>query len=153
MTEATDDARDDKGRFAKGNPGGPGGQRRRPLRKVVSFEAEGQLWQLHYDLALTDVPAREFILRHLAGNPPQAAPEIPEGIDWPPITCTADLMGAVNAMLGEQRAGRLDGAGMKFLTGIILDLAKVFEAVELGPKVKRIEEALAAQAAMQGANG
>jgi len=151
VTDETDDQRGPRGRFAPGNKGGPGRPRKRPLRDVCSFEDEAELWRLHCELALTDTPAREFILRHLAGNPPQAAPELPP-MAWGTITCTADLMGAVNAMFGAQAAGEIDAAGLKFLTGIILDLAKVFESVELGPKVKRLEEHFAAQAAAQGAN-
>jgi hypothetical protein len=58
------------------------------------------------------------------------------------VTCLADLLGAVNAMFGAQAAGEIDAAGMKFLAGIILDLAKVFEVVELAPEIKRIKERL-----------
>jgi hypothetical protein len=135
------EGKDHKGRFAPGNRYGKGRARQRPLRDVCSFEDEAELWRLHCALALTDAPAREFILRHLAGNPPQAAPELPP-IAWKPVTCLADLLGAVNAMFGAQAAGEIDAAGMKFLAGIILDLAKVFEVVELGPEIKRIKERL-----------
>jgi hypothetical protein len=85
--------------------------------------------------------ASEFILKAKTGSPPVAAPDIPP-IVWEPIASTGDLLTAVNAMLGAHTAGLIDGSGLKFLTGIILDLARVFETVELAPEIKRIKERL-----------
>ena len=153
MTDVTGtDGKDHQGRFAHGNRFGKGRARQRPLRDVCSFEEEAKLWALHVELAQTDAGAREFILRQLNGNPMPTAPEVP-AIVWEPITCTADLFGAINAVLGAHQAELIDASGLKFLTGIIMDLAKCLEAVELGPKVRRLEEAYAAQQAAQGANG
>lgn len=146
--------RNGNGTFAAGNPGGPGrGAKISPLTKAISDDEACLLWRAEYNAATGgDAEARRFILTHKHGRPAQSFPDVP-AIAWARVTCVADLAGSVQAMLGAHEAGQIDSAGLDFLTEMIGKLAKVFEAVELGPKVKRIEEHLAAQAAMQGANG
>lgn len=145
--ETGQDARDAKGRFAPGNPGGPGRKRRRPLRDVVTFEAEAGLWALHLQEAMLPGEdgrsAREFVLRHAAGNPYQACPDIPP-IAWPAVMSLEDLAAAVGAALTAHAQGAVDGAGLTHLLDVLTRVAKVFEVAELGPKLRRIEEHLEA---------
>jgi hypothetical protein len=136
--QSAGDQRGPGGRFAPGNKLSPGRPRKRPLRDVCSFDEESRLWALHVELAQTDTSAREFILRHVAGNPYQAAPEIPP-LEWPRIASVSDLTGMVNAILGAQASGDLDAAGMGFLVDLTIKLSKVFEVVELAPKINALQ--------------
>jgi len=149
-----DDApkRDASGKWLPGNRGGPGRSRQRPLRDVVTFEREAELWEMHYELAKTETGPREFILRNVAGNPYQSAPPLPP-IAWPSLARVEDLLGAFNAILGAQKSGDLDSAGLAFLTDLLMKFSKVLETVEMAPRLARLEEHWAAQQAMQGAGG
>ena len=145
MSEQKEDPavlRGEGGKFLPGTKGGPGRQRKRPLRDVVTFEEEGKLWAAHLALAASDSSAREFILRHVGGTPFAAAPELP-AITWPEITGVGDILGALNAVLGAQRAGDLDGAGLAFLVDQLLKIAKLYELVELGPAVRELQARVA----------
>lgn len=141
------DQRDPKGRFQPGNPGGPGRQRRRPLRDAITNEDERDLWQRHKDEAQgsgSDArAAREFLLRHLAGNPYQACPEIPP-LNWPEVFEVRDLAAAANAVLAAHREGHVDSAGLHFLVDLLVKIAKVFEVADLAPAVRELQEQLAA---------
>jgi hypothetical protein len=157
--DTTDNGRDEKGRFGKGNPGGPGRRpRSSPLHKAISDEKAIGLWEARLAVAEGEPEVRyteagsykdysridgaaEFILKYKNGTPYQSAPDIPE-MEWPRIACVADLAGLVHAVLGAQTAGLLDGAGFGFCIDLIGKLAKTFEIVELGPEVARIKERL-----------
>lgn len=134
--------RGEGGKFQKGTKGGPGRKRVRPLRDVVPFEVEADLWRAHLELAEGDASAREFILRHIGGTPHQACPDLPP-IAWPTIMSVDDLPAALGAVLAAQGSGDLDGAALKFLVGLLVDIAKVFEVADLGPKLRKLEEHIA----------
>jgi len=141
-------ARDTKGRFADGNPGGPGRPRKRPLRDVVTFEQEAELWRVHFQEAQQPGSdgrnAREFILRHVAGNPYQACPHVPP-LRWPERVLTAaDLVACVETVLTAHAQEQVDAAGLHFLVDLIAKLAKVFEVTDLAPKLRALEEHVAA---------
>jgi hypothetical protein len=162
------EGRGEGGKFAKGNPGGPGRRPgRSPLHKAVSNEKAEELWRARVvvaeglpqargsdeagywdDYSRIDAAA-EFILRYKNGTPAASVPDLP-CIDWPPITCVEDLMGAFNAVLGAQRSGDLDGAGLAFLTDMLIKFARIYETIEMAPRLRRLEEHMAAQAAAQG---
>jgi len=149
MTDETDaDRRDQKGRFAPGNKIGKGRARVRPLRDVVTFEVEAQLWAKHLGLAMGDDDeargAREFVLRHVSGNPYQGTPDIPP-IAWPLVMTVEDLAAAVGAALNAHSQGTIDGAGLTHLVDLIAKLSRVFEAVETAPKLRKLEEYIEAQ--------
>jgi hypothetical protein len=157
------EAQDEKGRFLPNNPGGVGrNPNRSPLHKAITSEKAESLWagrlavaeggpETRYgaegvswdDWSRVD-GAAEFILRYKNGSPPAATPDIPP-IAWPAVEGVDDLAKAAGAMLNAHAAGVIDGAGLKFLTGIIVDLAKVFEVTDLGPKLRKLEEYVEAQ--------
>lgn len=138
--------RGEGGKFLKGTKGGPGRQRKRPLRDVVTFEVEADLWRSHLDEAQSGGEgarsAREFVLRHVAGTPYQACPDIPP-LAWPAVMTVDDLAACVGTVLTAHAEAQVDAAGLSFLVDLIAKLAKVFEAVELAPKIRKLEEHIA----------
>lgn len=160
------EAQDEKGRFLPGNPGGLGRSvKRSPLHRAVPDEVAIELWEDRVTIAkggpevIVDEEgnerrswarkdaAAEFILKHKTGSPPVAAPDIP-AIAWPVVVTVEDLAAAVGAVLTAHSLGQIDGAGLKFLTGILVDLAKVFEVSDLAPKLRKLEEHIAAAGAI-----
>lgn len=142
-----EEVRDHKGRFAPGHCGGPGRKRRSPLRDIVTPEKEAELWEA--ELAATAgadqdraQDARRFLLRQVAGSPFMSAPDLPP-VEWPRIACVADLQHAVNALLGAHAAGDADLAAVGYMADVLVKLAKVFEAVELGPQVAELKRRVA----------
>ena len=83
------------GRFAKGNPGGPGRPRRPDLFTVVSERAasegvdlEVELWQVCQCLIVQakegNVQAARLLFSHLCGDPvPQSQTSLPDATDEP----------------------------------------------------------------------
>lgn len=139
--------RGEGGKFLRGTRGGPGRQRKRPLRDVVTYEVEADLWRAHLDDAQQPGDdgraAREFVLRHVAGTPYQAVPDVPP-LMWPAVMSVDDLGQCVGVVLTAHREGQIDTAGMTHLVDVITKLAKVFEAVDLLPKLRKLEEHVAA---------
>lgn len=141
--------RDNAGKFKPGNPGGVGRRgKRSPLHKAIDDDRCERLWDERARIAENDPDserrdrAAEFCLRHKTGQPPQASPDIPQ-LAWPAVMTVDDLAGAVGAVLQAHNDGILDGAGLRFLTSILVDLAKVFEVSDMAPKLRKLEEHVA----------
>jgi len=152
------EGRGEDGKFAKGNPGGPGRRPgRSPLHKAVSNEKAEELWAARVVIAESDPdPARrdaaaEFVLKFKNGTPAASVPDCPP-LNWPDVMTVADLAAASGAVLTAHRCGEIDGAALSFLVDLIARLARVYETVEMAPRLARLEEHFAAQAAAQGAN-
>lgn len=155
MTDQPDPyVREAGGRFGRGNPGGPGRKRVRPLRDVVTWEAERELWEQHKALAQQDTEegarAREFCLRHANGNPLPAAPDI-AGLDWPTVRTVADLGVALDVVLTAHREDRIDATALGWLVDLLGKMVRVLESVELVPQVRALQEQLATIKAQQTA--
>jgi len=140
MTESTID-RDDGGRWAKGNPGGPGRPpKRSPLHRAISDDEAVELWRAELALAQSgDADARRYVLAHKQGRPIQAVPDC-GNVAWPEVMQAADLSAAVSALLGAHARGDLDAAALQFLSGVLMSLAKVIEVGDVAQRLRQIEE-------------
>lgn len=145
------EGRDDSGKFAKGNPGGPGRRPgRSPLHRAVTNERAEALWDERCRIAEdSEQPAErrdqaaEFVLKYKNGTPASSVPDVPP-LAWPEVLTVADLGIAVGSVLGAHRDGIIDGAGLNFLVDLLVKLARIYETVELAPQVRALQEQLAA---------
>lgn len=118
QSEAPDPyVREAGGRFGKGNKGGPGRVRVRPLRDAITWDVERQLWEQHKALAQQDTEegakAREFCLRHANGSVVPQQPDLPP-LPWKRIDSIDAIVAALPVVFDAHAEGTIDSTGLEF---------------------------------------
>lgn len=143
------DDRDARGRFAPGNPGGPGGARRRPseLRRAaeeaVTAEHVQAIMRRAARMALEgNLAAMRFVLERTAGRAAEAPVEIePLGIELPRLRTTADCNAAIEKLVEGICKGSVDRDAAKLLIDAIQTRLKAIEVNELEVRLAELEAA------------
>lgn len=129
--------RDEKGRFAAGNPGRPKGARHKATEAVEQL-MQGQLERITAAVieaaASGDMAAARLVLDRIA---PRREPAV--AVDLPHINSAADLPMAVAAILHSVAAGELTPTEAAKITQTIEAAGSAIERHELDQRIREIE--------------
>ena len=140
--------RDDGGRFAKGNPGGPGGARRRPseLRRAAEDAISAEHIQAMIRKATRmglegNLSAMRFAMDRTCGRATEA-PKVTEplAVDLPTLDTAADCNAAVGALIEAVCSGETDRDLAKLLIDAIQARLKAIELNEFEQRLAQLEE-------------
>lgn len=152
--DAKDSGRDTRGRFAAGNPGGPGGARkrsfelRRAAQEAISEEHIQAMVRKAAAMALQgNMSAMRFVFERTSGRAAEAPvdPE-PVTIAMPDLRTAADCNLAMERLMAGVCGGTIDRDTAKLLTDMIQVRIKVIETKELEERVEQMEKAAERQA-------
>lgn len=142
--------RQGNGRFAVGNPGGPGrppGHAGDELRRAV----EQAITPAHLEAVLRRVlrsalegnlTAARVVLERTCGRPSAAPPlAAAVGIDLPPLITTADCSSAIDQIAAGVCNGSVDREAAKTLLDLVNAKLKSIEVSELGARISELERA------------
>jgi|GEM_PF-2250441 hypothetical protein len=141
--------RDDRGRFAAGNPGGPGGAQRRACEfrraaeEAVTVEHIQAMMRKTMAMALQgDLGAARFVAERVMGKPADA-PNLPEqlAIDVPSLRAIEDCTNAIETLIQGICEGKLDAESARLLTSAVQARMKAIELTELDQRLTRVEQA------------
>lgn len=143
--------RDDKGRFATGNPGGPGGPRRRAFTlreaasEVITSEHLQAMLRKAAAMALQgNLSAMRFVFERVCGKAPEAAADTePLGITLPSMTTAAQCNVALERITQAICAGTLDRDVAKLLIDAVEARLKAIEVHELEARLADLEKSAA----------
>lgn len=148
MSDGTDSSgRDGRGRFTKGNPGGPGGARKRPFelreaaQRVVTPEVADALVRKAVRLGLEgNLAAIRFLFEHTGGRPGEA-PVAPAALDvpLPPLRTAADCAVAIDIVIQARVDGRIASPDAQMLNDLIATRLKAIEAEEHEQRLAELE--------------
>lgn len=145
-----EDIRDERGRFRPGNPGGPGGARRRvsvELRRAaeeaVTSEHVQAIIRKATRMALEgNLAAMRFVLERTAGRSAEAPVETePLGIALPRLRTAADCNLAIERLVQGLCEGSVDRDAAKLLIDAIQARIKAIEVSELEQRLADLERA------------
>lgn len=147
--DSANSGRDAKGRFAKGNRGGPGGSRRKAfvLRKAI----EEAITEEHVEaivrratrMALEgDLGAMKFVLDRVCGRAAEA-PKSPEpvAVALPHLRDARDCQVALDRLLARFVDGSVDRDAVKLLVDVIAARLKSIEVNEVEQRLMHLEKA------------
>lgn len=158
--DAKDSGRDTRGRFAPGNPGGPGGARRRSFelrraaQEAITEEHIQAMMRKAAAMALQgSLPAMRFVFERTSGRAAEApADPEPVAIAMPDLRTAADCNLAMERLMAAVCSGTIDRDTAKVLTDMVQVRIKVIETKELEERVERMEKTAAQQAAHRASN-
>ncbi|MGF1552364.1 MAG: DUF5681 domain-containing protein [Paracoccaceae bacterium] len=132
------EGRDERGRFAAGNPGKPRGLRHKATRAVEALlegEAEA-LTRTAIDAALGgDTTALRLCLDRIA----PARKDAPVTVDLPPMASAADAAEAMAAVVAQAAAGEITPGEAAAMAGLIEAYRKTLETMELERRIAVLE--------------
>lgn len=143
------DKRDGKGRFAPGNPGGPG---RRPERAAEKFRraVEEAVAPEHLTAVMKRVlrmalegnmAAIRIVLERSCGRPAQAPTEaVAFDFDLPPLRSVRDCTDATDRVATAVCGGQIDGEAAKVLLTVIQTRLKAIEVNDLEARLTELEK-------------
>ena len=152
MTDKPNDTgsgRDEKGRFVAGNPGGPGGSRRRAftmrraVEEAVSTEHLQAIVRRALRMALEgNLSATRLVLDRVCGRVAdlQAEPE-PIPVTLPPLRTAADCNLAVDRIIAGIVEGTLPGDEARLLLDAVQARLRSIEATDLEERLAELEKA------------
>lgn len=142
--------RDDRGRFAPGNRGGPG--RPRGHREELRRAAEAVVTREHIEALMRrilrsglegNLSAAQFVWDRVCGKPTEAPPETaPADIELPELRTAADCMKAIDRLIAAIRDGTCERTSAKLLLDAIHVRVKAIEVRELEERLAELEQAL-----------
>ena len=140
--------RDEHGRFAKGNPGGPGGARRRPseLRRAaeeaISPEHVAAMVRKATSMGLQgNLGAMRLVLERTCGRSAQAPVEAePIDLSIPRLRTAEDCNVAIQVLIDGICSGSIDRDAAKLLIDAIQTRIKAIEANELEDRLTQLEQ-------------
>ena len=142
--------RDPLGRFMVGNPGGPGGSRRRAeLRRAaeeaVTPEHITAVVRRAVRMALEgNLGAAKLVLDHTCGKAAESPAEPrPLGFTMPPLQSVADCSAAIDLVTAALCAGQIDPSQCAALNTMIQARLKLIEANEVEARLTRLEQRVA----------
>ena len=143
----TDEVRDDRGRFKPGNPGGPGGSRKRPHRlrlaaqEAISEEHMQAMIRKAAAMALQgNLAAMRLVFERTAGRPAEAtADDEPLPFTLPELRSAADCEAALEQVMAAFCARTIDRDTAKVLTEMIHVRIKAIETRDLESRLEQME--------------
>lgn len=149
MTDGGDNnARDERGRFAKGNPGGPGGPRRRACElrlaaeEAITPEHLGAMVRKATRMGLEgNLAAMRFVFDRTIGRPLDASVDAePLGISLPRLTAAKDCNEAVDRLIDGICQGTVDRGAAMLLISAIQTRLRAIEVDELEERLTQLEQ-------------
>jgi hypothetical protein len=146
-TDSNRGNRDERGRFAQGNPGGPGNPKlqrlseyREAIRSAVSVEDLTKVFKKLTSMALDgDIMAiKELALRTL-GKPSQPSDDAITGFELPPITSIESLREAGQTVIQAASNGVISPQGAAIFSGLLETQRRIFETSELEERIRQLE--------------
>jgi hypothetical protein len=144
--------RDPNGRFAAGNPGGPG--RSKGKGYELQRAAQEAIEPRHIDALMKkalrmglegNLSAMRFVVERTCGKAPDAAPvAVPLDISPPKLRTAADCTAAIQRVTDAICAGNLDLLHGKVLLDAIATQAKLIEVGDLEARLAELEQQAAA---------
>jgi hypothetical protein len=135
------------GRFAEGNPGGPGGSRRkaselrRAAEDAVTPEIMGMAMRKVAMLALQgNLTAMRILFDRVLGRPAEAPTDEPLDLAPPKLRTAADCSAALQKVSDAMCAGRLDATAGKAMVDVISTQAKLLEVTEIAARIDELEK-------------
>ncbi len=147
MSGSSTDSRDQSGRFAKGNAGGPGGPRRRSFElrraaeEAVTPEHVQALMRKAVRLGLEgNVNAIRFVLERVTGRPAEAPQDVvPLGIALPALLTVEDCNRALDTITDGLCRGSIDRESATVLIELVQTRIKAIELGELEQRLTKLE--------------
>lgn len=141
--------RDERGRFTVGNPGGPGGSRRRAF--MLRRAAEEAVTPEHIEAMIRkatrmglegNLSAMRFVLDRVCGRAAEA-PKEPEAVPvaMPRLGTAADCNLAIGRLIDGIVQGTVDREAAKLLIDAIQTRLKAIEVTELDERLASLEQA------------
>lgn len=145
MTDNT--GRDANGRFTAGNPGGPGGARRRPsdLRRAaeeaITPEHVQAMMRKAMRMALEgNLSAMRFVMERTTGRAPEAPMDVvPLGITLPRLQTAAHCNTAIERLFDGIVKGEVDRETAKLLIDTVQTRLRVLEVTGLEERLAELE--------------
>lgn len=152
MTEDT--GRDSQGRFIQGNPGGPGGARRRPselqraAEEAITPEHVSAMMRRAMRMGLEgNLSAMRFVMERTAGRAPEAAVYVvPLGITLPRLQTAANCNTAIERLFDGIAKGEVDRETAKLLIDTIQTRLRVLEITDIETRLAELERTAAMHA-------
>ncbi len=142
--------RDAAGRFAVGNPGGPGSRRRpadfrRAVEDAITPEHMIALFRRALRMALEgNLPAMRFVAERTLGRPAEATPgAAPLEVVLPRLEKASDCSLALQRVVDGLCKGTIDPANAKLLIDAIQVRVKAIEVNELEARLAELEKTAA----------
>jgi hypothetical protein len=139
--------RDLRGRFAPGNPGGPGGRRRafelrRTAESIITDEVFAGIMRKAARMALEgNLSAIRFVAERVAGRPADVPPETePIDIELPRLDTAAACAKATDQVLDGVCKGTIDRETAQLLLDGIQVRLKTIEVQDLEARLAALEE-------------
>lgn len=151
MIEAPTSWRDQRGRFAPGNPGGKGGHRRRAFEfrkaaeEAITPEHVAALVRKTLRMALEgNLAAIKVVLDRTIGRAPEAPSESePLSIDLPFLGTAADCSMAIDKVLEGVCNGSVDKSSAQILIAGVQARMRTLELVEFERRLSDMEKSAA----------
>ncbi len=145
MTDNT--GRDANGRFTAGNPGGPGGARRRPsdLRRAaeeaITPEHVQAMMRKAMRMALEgNLSAMRFVMERTTGRAPESPMDVvPLGITLPRLQTAAHCNAAIERLFDGIVKGEVDRETAKLLIDTVQTRLRVLEVTSLEERLAELE--------------
>ena len=153
MSDRTNEnGRDHGGRFAKGNPGGPGGPRkrsfelRRAAEEAVTPEHVQALMRRAVRMGLEgNILAIRLVLERVVGRPAEAPADVmPLDINLPALRTVEDCNRALDELTAGLCQGNIDRDTATVLIEVVQTKVKAIEVGELQTRINDLENAAAA---------
>ncbi|HIE69242.1 MAG TPA: hypothetical protein EYP98_03280 [Planctomycetes bacterium] len=147
MTKPNSD-RDEKGRFARGNPGGPGRAKgrgyelQRAAQDAVTPEHVSAMMRRAMRLALEgNLTAMRFVMERTVGRAPeaQALPE-PISIDMPELRTASDCATAIDALTEAICTGAVNREQATLLMSLVQARLRAIEVRDLEERLMALEQ-------------
>jgi hypothetical protein len=150
MTEGGDNGRDQAGRFAAGNAGGPGGSRRRAsefrraVEEAIGPEHMAAIMRKATKMALEgNLPAMRFVAERVCGRAVDAPVEVePLGIPMPRLRTAADCDVAAERLVEALCKGAVPHDFARLLIDAFNMRAKTIEVSEQETRLAEMEKTL-----------
>jgi hypothetical protein len=149
VSEGSDNSgRDERGRFAKGNPGGPGGAHRRPseLRRAaeeaISPDHVAAMVRKATKMGLEgNLGAMRLVFDRTVGRATEAPVDAePLGISIPRLCTAGDCNAAIELLIDGICRGSVDRDTAKLLIDAVNARIKVIEVRELDERLTELEQ-------------
>jgi hypothetical protein len=144
---AAGEERDDRGRFVRGNAGGPGGSRRRACEfrraavEAITDKHVAAIMRKATRLALEgDINAMKFVMDRVIGKPAETPTDAePVDLMLPPLETAADCNKAIDALMTGICSGAVDREAAKLLVTAIQTRLKALETSEIEERLSQFE--------------
>ncbi len=148
MTADGESKREQNGQFAKGNPGGPGGSRRRASE--LRHAAEDAITPEHIAAMVRkaarmglegNLSAMRFVFERTCGRAADApADPEPLGISLPPLRTSLECTAAIDLLLDGVCKGAVEHDAAKLLISAIQIRLRAIEVNELDERLAQLEQ-------------